>query len=613
MHCMDHIRCPELRDLRRYASSTIYKFQIFIQNLDIESHKGARCWNPGWGSNTINGEWASNLETIGVNLLDKLTCQMRSFWSTLYENEICAVSAPTEITSVNGYGYHVVSGGKETCAGDEGSPLLCDINGGINLVGVNSRGYGECGAEGYPAIHLSINSITDWVDDVIMNQSGIIWTEWSKCDTECKQTRQRSKYESEIRECKGVCFKAVADTIDETLRTCSIAQDRKKRDVHTQQRIMGGQTMVQGSMPYVTKLEFGQTDEQALNQLCAGTIINRYFILSTKFCCESGDSVTVTLEDAATTITSNTFYPHSTLDVCLIRVETDLSQKLSIIPCLPGNFEINRYNGAACWNAGWGIAEIGGVYAEEIRSIGINLMSKEYCSDHSFWEVEDGYLCGGAPPNDSTPMKGWKHVTAGGKGTCQGDFGSPLVCDIDGVATLIGINSDGDLAECGLAGKPAIHVSVDGLSDWLSEIINEYSPPTMCFKIVSDASIQDSLGDEIKIFKNEIEFGVALTANEISNEVCFNDIGEIDVFKFVTAGNDNVFVKEFYINGVLKDFTPFWLDQDGDLENDPYTTDCSTTTNMTNPHAYSDIIIHNGKIQSKTCIEKQPGKKFDIW
>ena len=109
---------------------------------------------------------------------------------------------------------------------------------------------------------------------------------------------------------------------------------------------------------------------------------------------------------------------------------------------MPGNIDINRYNGAVCWNAGWGNAEIGGSYADTLQSIGINLMSQGYCTDHSFWDVQDHYLCAGLPPNKSTPLKGWKHVTAGKKATCQGDFGSPLVCDIDGVATFMGINSD---------------------------------------------------------------------------------------------------------------------------------------------------------------------------
>ena len=116
---------------------------------------------------------------------------MRSYWSNLYENEICAVSAPTETTGINDYGYHVVSGGKETCDGDDGAPLLCDIGGHNTLVGINSRGFGKCGAEGYPAIHLSVNSIYSWLDATIKNQSGIIWSEWSDCDSDCKQSRTR--------------------------------------------------------------------------------------------------------------------------------------------------------------------------------------------------------------------------------------------------------------------------------------------------------------------------------------------------------------------------------------------------------------------------------------
>ena len=489
----------------------------------------------------MNGEWAANLESIGVNLLDRITCQMRSYWSNLYENEICAVSAPTETTGINGYGYHVVAGGKETCGGDFGSPLLCDIGGDVTLVGINSRGYDKCAAEGYPAIHVSMKSIETWVNDVILNESGIIWTEWSKCDTNCKQTRKRSKYESEERDCKGVCFKTAPDTIDETLRTCPITEDRKKREVQIQNRIMGGQTVVQGAMPYVSKLEFKLNDEiDDMGQICVGTVINKYFLVTTKFCCNSGDSVTINFEDESSSISSNTFYLHSTLDACLVRVETDLSQRMNQIPCLSNNIDINKYNGAACWNAGWGTAEIDGVYSEELQSIGLNLMSQGYCTDHSFWEVNDGYMCAGLPPNGSTPMKGWKHVTAGGKETCQGNFGAPLICDIDGTATFIGINSDGDLSECGLAGKPAIHLSIKEVTDWMEHIMNQHSPPKMCFELNTDPSVPNSLGDGIKFFKNGAEIGLALGPSQQSNTICIDDTSDGDVFAFHNGGKDNV-------------------------------------------------------------------------
>ena len=34
------------------------------------------------------------------------------------------------------------------------------------------------------------------------------------------------------------------------------------------------------------------------------------------------------------------------------------------------------------------------------------------------------------------------------------------------------------------------------------------------------------------------------------------------------------------------------------------------TSSSTHPHAYSDITIQNGQVQSKTCIEKQPGSNY---
>ena len=308
-------------------------------------------------------------------------------------------------------------------------------------------------------------------------------------------------------------------------------------------RIMGGQDVSSNSMAYVVRLEFQevQSNNQGFNQLCAGTVVHKHFVSTTKSCCESGDTVAIQFNDQnAASINSNTFYVHSNLDSCLIRIEADLSNQMVQIPCLPNKIDINRYNGAACWNAGWGTAEIDDIYSDELQSIGVNLMSREYCTDHSFWEVEKDYMCAGLPPNDSTPKTGWKHVTAGGKGICQGDFGAPLICDIDGTATFMGIHTDGDFNECGLAGRPGIHLNVIGVTDWMEHIIEQNAPPRTCFKLNTDPSVPDSLGDEIKLFKNGEEAGVALGANELSNEICLEDTSEGDVFEFRNGGKNNV-------------------------------------------------------------------------
>ena len=66
------------------------------------------------------------------------------------------------------------------------------------------------------------------------------------------------------------------------------------------------------------------------------------------------------------------------------------------------------------------------------------------------------------------------------------------------------------------------------------------SPPKTCFKINTDPGVPNSLGDEIKLFKNGGEIGVALGSNQISNEICIDETSVADVFEFKNGGSDNV-------------------------------------------------------------------------
>ena len=67
------------------------------------------------------------------------------------------------------------------------------------------------------------------------------------------------------------------------------------------------------------------------------------------------------------------------------------------------------------------------------------------------------------------------------------------------------------------------------------------------------------------------------------------------------------------INGVHKKFVPFWIDAAEDIENDLYTTDCSDATTETNPHAYTELSIQNGALDSVVCIKKLPGNIYDSY
>ena len=173
-------------------------------------------------------------------------------------------------------------------------------------------------------------------------------------------------------------------------------------------------------------------------------------------------------------------------------------------------------------------------------------MSQKYCTAHSFWEVEDGYMCSGLPPNDSTPFttNGWKHVTAGGKGTCFGDYGAPLICDIDGTATLMGVYSKGDLTECGLPGKPSINAKIDqNVQEWMDHIIDQ--PPAECFEFFVDTSVVGALGDQIEIYLNDateplINPALESQQSRMARPFCVSNTKQGDRFTFKIKGTDNV-------------------------------------------------------------------------
>ena len=75
--------------------------------------------------------------------------------------------------------------------------------------------------------------------------------------------------------------------------------------------------------------------------LCAGTVIDKNWIVTSATCCKRDDIVTITFNDYSIfyndhnqhEILSTSFHVHKDLDACLIRT-TDLSDIVTYIPCL---------------------------------------------------------------------------------------------------------------------------------------------------------------------------------------------------------------------------------------------------------------------------------------
>ena len=158
------------------------------------------------------------------------------------------------------------------------------------------------------------------------------------------------------------------------------------------------------------------------------------------------------------------------------------------VACLP---EADFTRGDYCWIGGWGYASYEGLANEEVPDVlqetGINLMSKEFCNDHSLLSVLqlDGYnadeavatanydieFCGGNTDSNGDGL------TDAGRDTCLGDSGGPLICSVDGKAVLTGVTSWG--LQCGLTGAPGLYANVFNQVGWIKEIIeNGHSTET---------------------------------------------------------------------------------------------------------------------------------------
>ena len=147
---------------------------------------------------------------------------------------------------------------------------------------------------------------------------------------------------------------------------------------------------------------------------CGGTIINNKYILTAAHCCKHmakailkfgqyrlGNLDVGEFQMETENILVHPEYnpPRTNFDVCLVRAPKDIfieAQKNGCGPncvnsaCLP---EAPAVHGDACWTAGWGTLSVGGNTPNKLQSVGVNIMSDDYCNAKSHKNFRIGKLC----------------------------------------------------------------------------------------------------------------------------------------------------------------------------------------------------------------------------
>ncbi|XP_050736791.1 uncharacterized protein LOC127008615 isoform X2 [Eriocheir sinensis] len=151
-------------------------------------------------------------------------------------------------------------------------------------------------------------------------------------------------------------------------------------------------------------------------------------------------------------------------DVAIIRVQTpvDLVSNPHIGPvCLPDRFA--SFARQRCFVSGWGKDAFGnrGSFQHLLKEVDLPMVDRRTCQTAfrrtklgSQFILHDGMICAGGEE---------------GKDACEGDGGSPLVCEgVDGSVELAGLVSWG--LGCGERGIPGVYTNVPYYMDWIRSI-----------------------------------------------------------------------------------------------------------------------------------------------
>lgn len=145
--------------------------------------------------------------------------------------------------------------------------------------------------------------------------------------------------------------------------------------------------------------------------------------------------------------------------IAMIKLPKDVRiNRLSPV-CLPKSSQ--TMEGVRCMATGWGQTEFGGELQSHLQQVELRVVDNVICEEkygnRYNISIHPYHLCAGP-------------LIKGGKGTCVGDSGGPLHCNMkDGKWYLAGITSFG--SGCGKPGYPDVFTRLASFMPWVSDII----------------------------------------------------------------------------------------------------------------------------------------------
>ncbi|NXA44786.1 GRAA protein, partial [Nothocercus julius] len=216
--------------------------------------------------------------------------------------------------------------------------------------------------------------------------------------------------------------------------------------------IIGGKEVVPHSKPFMALIK-----EKNERNLCGGALIKANWVLTAAHCQMKSSEVILGAHSIqrrerekqvfqiAKQIPHPCFSPHTREnDIMLLQLKkrAKITKAVKLIP-LP-NSDDDPKEGTICTVAGWGqIQNNEEETSSTLREVNVTVISRRICNDWKHYKgkpvITENMICAGD--------------RKGGKDSCAGDSGGPLICN----GVMRGITSFGRPEKCGAVDSPGIY------------------------------------------------------------------------------------------------------------------------------------------------------------
>ncbi|KAF7655569.1 hypothetical protein LDENG_00054330 [Lucifuga dentata] len=239
-------------------------------------------------------------------------------------------------------------------------------------------------------------------------------------------------------------------------------------------RVVGGEAApYHTSWPWQVSLQ--TYSDNSYHHFCGGTLIRRGWVMTAAHCVYSTGSIRVVLGDLYLhyehhteqyrTIRNIYIHPgwnHNSIssgnDIALLRLSSEVSLNSYVnLAALPSFGEILPHNNP-CYITGYGRTSTGGSMTPRLMQAYLPIVDHQTCTSSGWWgsTVKTTMICAGG----------------GTQSACNGDFGGPLSCIINGRYYVHGIASFVSAMGCNAPQKPTVFTRISAYIDWMNSVMS---------------------------------------------------------------------------------------------------------------------------------------------